>query len=65
VDIYSGATLLTHVTDFTFTQGLIITWVSYTAFTMYSGSRGVILTDTLVVLPTAWIAWRMIQKSYG
>ncbi len=71
------AFLLTHITDFTFTQGLLISWVSYTAFTMYSGTRGVILTDTLmfllftsvamlvVVLPTAWIAWRMIRKSYG
>jgi sodium/pantothenate symporter len=42
--------LLTHITDFTYTQGLIISWVSYTAFTMYSGSRGVILTDTLMFL---------------
>ncbi len=45
-----AAFLLTHITDFTFTQGLIICWVSYTAFTMYSGSRGVILTDTLMFL---------------
>jgi len=45
-----AAFLLTHITDVTFTQGLIISWVSYTAFTMYSGSRGVILTDTLMFL---------------
>jgi Na+/proline symporter len=45
-----AAFLLTHITDFTFTQGLIISWVSYTAFTMYSGSRGVILTDTMMFL---------------
>jgi len=44
------AFLLTQITDFTFTQGLIISWVSYTAFTMYSGTRGVILTDTLMFL---------------
>jgi sodium/pantothenate symporter len=44
------AFLLTHITDFSFTQGLIISWFSYTAFTMYSGSRGVILTDTLMFL---------------
>ncbi|MFB3078716.1 MAG: sodium:solute symporter, partial [Lysobacterales bacterium] len=44
------AFLLTHITDFSFTQGLIISWVSYTTFTMYSGSRGVILTDTLMFL---------------
>ncbi len=45
-----AAILLTHITDFTFTQGLVISWISYTAFTMYSGSRGVILTDTLMFL---------------
>ena len=44
------AFLLTYITDFSFTQALIISWVSYTAFTMYSGSRGVILTDTLMFL---------------
>jgi len=45
-----AAFLLTHITDLSFTQGLIISWASYTAFTMYSGSRGVILTDTLMFL---------------
>ncbi|MBT8047528.1 MAG: sodium:solute symporter family protein [Xanthomonadales bacterium] len=45
-----SAFLLTHITDFTFAQALVICWVSYTAFTMYSGSRGVILTDTLMFL---------------
>lgn len=44
------AFLLTHVTDFTFTQSLVISWISYTAFTMYAGTRGVILTDTLMFL---------------
>ena len=45
-----SAILLTQITDITFAQALIISWVSYTAFTMYSGSRGVILTDTLMFL---------------
>jgi len=44
------AILLTHITSLNFTQGLIVSWISYTAFTMYSGSRGVILTDTLMFL---------------
>ena len=52
-----AAILLSHITDFTFTQGLIISWVSYTAFTMYSGSRGVILTDTLMFLLFTSVAW--------
>ena len=45
-----AAFLLTRITDLSFVQGLVISWVSYTAFTMYSGSRGVILTDTLMFL---------------
>jgi sodium/pantothenate symporter len=44
------AFLLTHITDLSFNQALIVSAVSYTAFTMYSGSRGVILTDTLMFL---------------
>ena len=42
--------LFSQLTDLTYVQGLIIAWVSYTAFTMYSGSRGVILTDTIMFL---------------
>lgn len=42
--------LLSQLTDITYVQALIIAWLSYTTFTMYSGSRGVILTDTLMFL---------------
>lgn len=42
--------LLSQLTDLTYVQGLVIAWLSYTTFTMYSGSRGVILTDTLMFL---------------
>lgn len=45
-----AAYLLTQVVDVDFTIALIISWVSYTAFTMYAGSKGVILTDTLMFL---------------
>ncbi len=31
-------------------QSLVVAWLSYTVFTMYAGSRGVILTDTLMFL---------------
>jgi Na+/proline symporter len=44
------ALLLTHITGLSFTQALIVSWFSYTAFTMYSGTQGVILTDTLMFL---------------
>jgi len=45
-----AAYLLTQVVDIDFNVALVIAWVSYTAFTMYSGSKGVILTDTLMFL---------------
>jgi len=38
------------VVDVDFNIALVIAWASYTAFTMYSGSKGVILTDTLMFL---------------
>jgi sodium/pantothenate symporter len=45
-----AAILLSDLTDLSYSQALIIAWLSYTAFTMYSGSRGVILTDTIMFL---------------
>jgi sodium/pantothenate symporter len=45
-----AAILLSDLTALKFWQGLIVAWLSYTVFTMYSGSKGVILTDTLMFL---------------
>jgi sodium/pantothenate symporter len=45
-----AAILLSELTGLSYLQGLFVAWVSYTLFTMYSGSRGVILTDTLMFL---------------
>lgn len=45
-----AAILLSQLTDLGYAQGLVVAWLSYTTFTMYSGSRGVILTDTLMFL---------------
>ena len=45
-----AALLLSDLTSLTFTQSLFIAWLSYTLFTMYSGSQGVIITDTLMFL---------------
>jgi sodium/pantothenate symporter len=45
-----AAILLSELTDLNYVQAMIAAWLSYTAFTMYSGSRGVILTDTLMFL---------------
>jgi len=45
-----AAILLSDITDMSFVTSLIIAWSSYTLFTMYSGSKGVIITDTLMFL---------------
>jgi sodium/pantothenate symporter len=45
-----AAILLSDLTGLSFVASLIIAWFSYTLFTMYSGSRGVIITDTLMFL---------------
>jgi Na+/proline symporter len=45
-----AAILLSDLTELTYFQSLILVWLSYTLFTMYSGSKGVILTDTLMFL---------------
>jgi sodium/pantothenate symporter len=45
-----AAVLISQLTPLNYLQGLIVAWVSYTLFTMYSGSRGVVLTDTLMFL---------------
>jgi sodium/pantothenate symporter len=52
-----AAYLLTQVVDIDFNVALVIAWVSYTAFTMYSGSKGVILTDTLMFLLFSIVAF--------
>ncbi len=42
--------LLSSLTDLSYGEALVVGWLSYTMFTMYSGSRGVILTDTIMFL---------------
>ncbi len=45
-----AAILLSDITGIGFLGSLLIAWFSYTLFTMYSGSKGVIITDTLMFL---------------
>ncbi len=44
------AVILSQLTPLTYTQGLIASWLCYTLFTLYSGSRGVVITDTIMFL---------------
>ena len=45
-----AAILLSDLTGLPIATSLITAWCGYTLFTMYSGSKGVILTDTLMFL---------------
>ena len=44
------ALIITEVTGFSEVAAIVLVWISYTLFTLYSGSRGVILTDTAMFL---------------
>ena len=46
----SAAILLSDLTELSYFQAIVTAWLSYTLFTMYAGSRGVIITDTLMFL---------------
>jgi Na+/proline symporter len=50
------ATIVHNVTGLPFELALLLTWSGYTLFTLYSGSRGVVLTDTMMFLLFATVA---------
>ncbi|EEB79076.1 transporter, SSS family [marine gamma proteobacterium HTCC2148] len=45
-----AAILLSDLTGLSYGQAIVCAWMSYTLFTLYSGSRGVIITDTLMFM---------------
>jgi len=49
--VTQGASLIvSEVTDIPYSVALFMVWAGYTSFTLYSGSRGVIITDTMMFL---------------
>lgn len=44
------ATLLTNITGYSYNLCIIVVWFAFTVFTIYSGSPGVLLTDTIMFL---------------
>jgi Na+/proline symporter len=44
------ALILSNLTMLSYSQALVLAWASYTSFTLYSGSRGVVITDTVMFL---------------
>ena len=45
-----AALLIAELTEVSYVAAVIIAWLSYSIFTLYAGSRGVILSDTLMFL---------------
>jgi sodium/pantothenate symporter len=63
-----AAIILSQLTPLTYIQGLFVAWVSYTLFTLYSGSRGVVITDTLMFLlftVMSFVAFYYIVEFHG
>ncbi len=50
------ALVITQMTPVNETLAIVLVWLSYTLFTLYSGSKGVILTDTLMFLLFSFVA---------
>lgn len=62
------STLMVAVTALNYKTCVIISWISFTIFTVYSGSKGVLLTDTimfLVFLAAALIGIPYIVQAAG
>ena len=45
-----AALLLSDLTGISYPKGVLIAWLSYATFTLYAGSKGVVITDTLMFL---------------
>jgi Na+/proline symporter len=52
-----AATIINEVTGLPFPVTLLIAWAGYTLFTLYSGSSGVVLTDTMMFLLFSAVAF--------
>lgn len=62
------STLMAEITGLEYKWCVIIAWISFTLFTIYSGSMGVLLTDTimfLVFLSAAFIAIPYVTSNAG
>jgi sodium/pantothenate symporter len=45
-----AALVISQVTGFSYVQALLAVWFGYSAFTFYAGSRGVVITDTIMFM---------------
>lgn len=66
--IQGVATLMSSITGYDYRLCAVIVWLAFTAFTIYSGSPGVLLTDTimfLVFLAAALVAVPFLIRAGG
>ncbi len=66
--IQGVATLISSITGYGYSLCVVIVWLAFTSFTIYSGSPGVLLTDTImfmVFLLAALIAVPLIVSAAG
>ena len=62
------ALVVTEVSDIPYPWALLVVWAGYTAFTLYSGSRGVVINDTMMFLlftVAAFVALGCVVGSAG
>ncbi|MCZ6671910.1 MAG: sodium:solute symporter family protein [Verrucomicrobia bacterium] len=62
------ALILSILTPLSYTQAIFVAWISYTSFTLYSGSRGVVITDTMMFLlftVVSFLAMISIFETHG
>jgi sodium/pantothenate symporter len=52
-----AATIIGEVSGIPFHWALLLAWGGYTLFTLYSGSQGVVITDTIMFLLFAFVAF--------
>ena len=63
-----AALIVSEVTEIPYAASLFVVWAGYTSFTLYSGSRGVIITDTIMFLlftVVAFVSLYFIIDSVG
>ena len=64
-----AALLLEDLTGLNYVSAVLVAWCSYTVFTLYAGSRGVIITDTLMFLlftgATVVFVWFIVDDFGG
>ena len=59
------ALILANLTSLSYAQGLIVVWLSYTSFTFYSGSKGIVITDTMMFLLFTVVTFLGMMAIFG